>query len=488
VNNLNINLSASNENNIVTLTWVNDFTGATTYDIYRRECENTVNGTSLPGVFTKIATVSDSKYLDTIKNIVPAEPTEPTISINIQVRRGERTINVKSTEGGTKYEYYVHGTSDIDPANEVDSNKAYAIAINGIKGYRYCLKKIETTTYAPPDSTEYTYSDTTAILLTNLVDGTYGFYAKAVDNLNIESKVSRDTFNIINEYFDEKRIIEEIPVGVRYNSRYRGPQESKKVDFMHQQIRYNLDKLKTKVTGLEKYVKYTPSTRNLYDYLKTNSHKITMRTCSYNVVPLKYPAGTIVLDNKVIHTQTRGIGFVAFDKHMNILRDVQYDTHATPAQMNNLAADIDTIPSESFIAIQAFDSMGSPMESDLIKQFNNLGLNGTQMSIDVPLVLNCPGRVTFQAIVYITRNPVTHAIESSRVINKYYDKDGFTASAISSNLGIWQDEIYGAITYDTTDLIEKPVTYYQDIAIKIEDIEEVLSDIREEIKYEQRNH
>jgi hypothetical protein len=38
------------------------------------------------------------------------------------------------------------------------------------------------------------------------------------------------------------------------------------------------------------------------------------------------------------------------------------------------------------------------------------------------------------------------------------------------------------------DYIEKPVTYYQDIALKLEDIEEVLSDIREEIKYEQRNH
>ncbi len=485
---MNINLSASNESNIVTLTWVNDFTGATTYDIYRRECENTVNGTSLPGIFTKIATVTECKFLDTVKNIVPAEPTEPTISINVQVRRGERTINIKSTEGGTKYEYYVHGTSDIDPANEVDSNKAYAIGINGIKGYKYFLRKVESTTFAPPDSTDFIYSASTAILLKDLVNGTYAFYAKAIDNLNIESKVSRDTFNIINEYFDEKRIIEEVPVGVKYNSRYRGPQESKKVDFMHQQIRYNLDKLKTKVSGLEKYIKYKPANRDLYNYLKENSHKITMRTCSYNVIPVKYPAGTIVLDNKVIHIQTRGIGLVAFDKHMNVIKNVQYDTHGTPAQMNNLAADIDTIPTESFIAIQAYDSMGSPMESDLIKCFDTLNLNGTQMSIDVQHTLNIAGRVTFQAIVYITRNPITHIIDSSKIINHYYDKDGFTPSAISSNLGIWQDEIYKAITYDTMDYIEKPVTYYQDIALKLEDIEEVLSDIREEIKYEQRNH
>jgi hypothetical protein len=154
----------------------------------------------------------------------------------------------------------------------------------------------------------------------------------------------------------------------------------------------------------------------------------------------------------------------------------------------NLAADIDLIPTESFIAIQGYDAIGSPMESSLIKVLDDLKLNGTQMSTDVPLTLNTAGRVTFQAIVYITRNTVTNAITSSRVINKYYDKDGFTASAIASNLGIWHDEIYSDITYDNKDFIEKPVTYYQDIAIKIEDIEEVLSDIREEIKYEQRNN
>lgn len=486
---MNINLSASNENNIVTLTWVNDFTGATTYDIYRRECENTINGTSLPGIFSKIATVSDSKFLDTIKNIVPAEPTEPTISINIQVRRGERIVNIKSTEGGTKYEYYIHGTSDIDPSNEVDSNKAYAVGVNGIKGYKYCLRKIETTTFAPPESTDFIYTASTGILLKDLVNGTYAFYAKAIDNLNIESKVSRDTFNIINEYFDEKRIIEEVPVGVRYNSRYRGPQESKKVDFMHEQIRYNLDKLKTKVDGLEKYVKYKPANRDLYDYLKENSHKITMRTCSYNSgPPIPYTEGKIYLDNVLIHTQTRGIGLVAFDKHMNIIKNTQYDTCGTPAKQNNLAADIDAIPSESFIAIQSYNNIGVPFESSFIKVLDDLKLNGTQMSIDAPLTLNCAGRITFQAIVYITRNATTNVIETARVINKYYDKDGFTSSAIASNLGVWQDEIYGSITYDNTDLIEKPVTYFQDIAIKLEDIEEVLSDIREEIKYEQRNH
>lgn len=45
-----------------------------------------------------------------------------------------------------------------------------------------------------------------------------------------------------------------VPVGVRYNHRYRGPHESKKVDFLEQQIKYNLSKLKLRVTELETYM------------------------------------------------------------------------------------------------------------------------------------------------------------------------------------------------------------------------------------------
>ena len=45
----------------------------------------------------------------------------------------------------------------------------------------------------------------------------------------------------------------DIPVGVRYNNRYRGPHESRKQDAMITQIKYNLSKLKTRVEELEIY-------------------------------------------------------------------------------------------------------------------------------------------------------------------------------------------------------------------------------------------
>lgn len=45
----------------------------------------------------------------------------------------------------------------------------------------------------------------------------------------------------------------DIPVGVRYNNRYRGPHESKKQDSMIMQIKYNLNKLKARVDELESY-------------------------------------------------------------------------------------------------------------------------------------------------------------------------------------------------------------------------------------------
>lgn len=48
--------------------------------------------------------------------------------------------------------------------------------------------------------------------------------------------------------------VNQIPVGVRYNHRYRGPQESKKVDFSIMQIKYNLSKLKDRVSYLEEYM------------------------------------------------------------------------------------------------------------------------------------------------------------------------------------------------------------------------------------------
>lgn len=42
-----------------------------------------------------------------------------------------------------------------------------------------------------------------------------------------------------------------IPHAVKYNNRYRGPQESKKLNSTYSQARYNLKKLKAKVEYLD---------------------------------------------------------------------------------------------------------------------------------------------------------------------------------------------------------------------------------------------
>lgn len=42
-----------------------------------------------------------------------------------------------------------------------------------------------------------------------------------------------------------------VPHGVRYNNRYRGPQESIKVNSFYTQARYNINKLKKRIEYLE---------------------------------------------------------------------------------------------------------------------------------------------------------------------------------------------------------------------------------------------
>lgn len=234
----------SRTKNTAILNWANTATGITNYEIWRRHSANS-DGVATGKIFTKIADVSDTSYQDEVMIDID-KPTVPEIIKNTQTKRSEILINLKTKDIGSQFEYYVVGDS-------VMSNTVTSETMSGIKGFNYLVKRlIDDKTVPLFEATEkFIFSESDAINITELVDGQYIFYAKSIDNDKNESDISNVLFYVRNQYLDIEKNINQIPTGVRYNNRYRGPHESKKVGFMYMQLKNNINILKGRMKALD---------------------------------------------------------------------------------------------------------------------------------------------------------------------------------------------------------------------------------------------
>jgi hypothetical protein len=256
------------------LNWTVDDTVLRTYNVYRRISSDT-DGNPTASLFDFIGSTTDKHYEDDIKDVTP--PAVPEIIKNTQVSRGEIVMNLKTRDPGTVYTYFVEAED-----TGVSSYDAYATSIAGTKGYRYYVKPIaaDGSVSIWEDDSRMIFQEGDAIILSGLEDGHYMFYAKSEDKDGNLSALNNIDFYIRNKYLNIEEGINQVPVGVRYNNRYRGPHESKKTDFMYMQIRNNLSQLKKRFTSLEPQmsgilVKPDYTNNNLLEIIEVIENKLT---------------------------------------------------------------------------------------------------------------------------------------------------------------------------------------------------------------------
>ena len=251
------------------LNWTTGYTGEVSFEIWRAvrgDTDGHLAGTPAVsiGKLTNLYHYED----DTLKDLYP--PTVPEIIKNTQTKRRELTINLKSREIGTMYEYWI--TSSKSETVHEDSNYGFATSTAGLKGYKYLVKRLINDKTEPvlKEEEKCIFSESDIINITDLEDGQYVFYAKSIDVDGNESEVDKVFFYIRNEHLDIEKHLNQVPVGVRYNNRYRGPHESKKVDFMYMQIKNNINKLKERVTKIASYVDVVDSKSEITKYINDN--------------------------------------------------------------------------------------------------------------------------------------------------------------------------------------------------------------------------
>lgn len=252
---MSIYLSASNRNNrLISLAWTSS-TPVQDYEIYRRKTSDT-NGNPIETNFSIVSgynAINDGKSYRDIDVWDSFNPTKPTIKKSLQTEASKITIDIYSEDIGIVYEYYIKGISD----GETTTSAVQKVTITaGIKKYKYIYKEIISGVLPVIQPADFIYTTTDPkITLTGLDTGEYVFQIIAIDDNNNESEVTETKFKIINSIFEEANTNYGIPNAVRYNHRYRGPQEHRKIDMFYSYVKSNLIELKRKVEYLEEHKK-----------------------------------------------------------------------------------------------------------------------------------------------------------------------------------------------------------------------------------------
>lgn len=265
-----INLTVTNNTReTAILNWTSDV-GATSYEVWRKKAYDT-DGVAITDTPVLLTTITGTHYVDdTLKDTI--SPLTPDIVKNTQTKRSEITMNLKTRDLGTMYVYWIKAI--ISETSNVQSSYEYATSTSGLKGYKYLVKRLIDDKTEPvfEDEEKWIFSESDVINVTDLEDGQYVFYTKSVDEDGNESEVNKVFFYIRNKYLNIEKHLNQVPLGVRYNNRYRGPHESKKVDFMYMQIKNNINKLKDKLTTISKYVEVKDSDGDVIEYVNTTEN------------------------------------------------------------------------------------------------------------------------------------------------------------------------------------------------------------------------
>lgn len=177
-----------------------------------------------------------------------ANPSTPVItSLNLG-GDNKLSITYESNDNGSVYEYHVRArskTTDLVTRSNILTVECYSeishYEISVVKGHefydvipndRYFIKTIEG-----------------RYITGELTNGYYAIFIRAYDTLNYVSDVLKYIYYVGDK--EKFYYTKQTPIGVRYNNRYRGPQESKKASFMYSQIKSNLNKLKDRIDKLE---------------------------------------------------------------------------------------------------------------------------------------------------------------------------------------------------------------------------------------------
>lgn len=194
--------------------------------------------------FSESTSFIDEKCLD--KNV----PNIPEILDHMTKGDNRVYYEYSSSDNGTPYEYYVEKVSIAGVKER--SNVVKAFTISEIKGYEYAViatdgeREDET-----PSDKDWIFTSKTDFTHKLEYTGYNSIFIRAIDNAGNKSlSVIRDV------YIESEKVIQtvigEVPHAVKYNNRYRGPHESKKVNSLYAQVRFNLKKLRTKLEELDK--------------------------------------------------------------------------------------------------------------------------------------------------------------------------------------------------------------------------------------------
>ena len=226
---------------------------ATKYIVYRKVVERENNLKELNEVFDEEIYTDNNIEID---NIYP-----PEISIVNQKDYGIiKVFIVDNARNKRTYQYHIIA---YDKDNNIIKTMETDIELfNKPDRYYYYLRNIKDT-----DSIkEKKISEDGCVILNSIENGNYVFYAAAEYN-QFASEFTSARIQIDNTIFINNLECD-IPNWVKYNNRYRGPQESKKKDNFINIAKNNISKLKKRYEALERYQK------NLYMKPDVNNNTI----------------------------------------------------------------------------------------------------------------------------------------------------------------------------------------------------------------------
>ncbi|MCC0628539.1 MULTISPECIES: hypothetical protein [unclassified Clostridioides] len=181
-------------------------------------------------------------------------PIKPSITNQYTTEDRKVILEYTSMDTGSIYQYYVEGI-DLSTKVVTESNVATTIVTTGIKDYNWCLHPVESDInpiILNNPSIIYNKTQRETIMTQPLQKGYYMFRIYTTDYSGNKSKVETKIFHVDGKAGEtSNRVLDEIPNAVKFNNRYRGPQESCKISSMYHQVYYNIRKLSDKIDRLD---------------------------------------------------------------------------------------------------------------------------------------------------------------------------------------------------------------------------------------------
>lgn len=181
-------------------------------------------------------------------------PIKPSITNQYATEDRKVILEYTSKDTGSIYQYYVEGI-DLSTKTVTESNIVTTIVTTGIKEYNWCLHPVESDInpiILNNSHIAYNKTQRETVMTQSLQKGYYMFRIYTTDYSGNKSKVESKIFHVDGKTDEtSNRVLDEVPNAVRFNNRYRGPQESYKTSSMYNQVDYNIRKLSDKIDRLD---------------------------------------------------------------------------------------------------------------------------------------------------------------------------------------------------------------------------------------------